>query len=390
MARSHRPTTHDRPSTRLTRADLAAILDGERLERASFEDWLAWFRAEETMARYLPDGVCVSDPRNADRIVFNAARASRPHDNRPSEGPSPPCIVCTGQLTRVLDVADLSDGFTFINKNLYPVVFPFPTESAPKDPSAQSWPPSGVASYGLHLLQWTSSRHDLDWHNMPAADRKVVTKRLAALERKLLIDSRGYFPPASTWGGPEHCHGFVQIIKNYGAPVGGSVAHGHQQIALVNVMPRRARDDWRFEQTHGETFSQHILRENPSDLDLFDYGPARLLVPYFMRRPYDMMLVFKNPHPRYLHEMDEESLAAFSDAWRDGVRLMHDVLTGLGRNVAYNIVVHTGPGAGVYVEFLPYTQEVGGLEQSGLWICQASPKAVAGELRALLEDSPTA
>jgi galactose-1-phosphate uridylyltransferase len=222
---------------------------------------------------------------------------------------------------------------------------------------------------------------------MPANDRLVVTKRLAALERKLLVESKGFFPPAPSWGGPEHCHGFVQVIKNFGAPVGGSVAHGHQQIALVNVMPRRVRDDWQFEQTHGETFSEHILRENPRELELFDYGPARLMVPYFMRRPYDMMLVFKDARPRYLHELDEDSLAAFSDGWRDGIRLMRAVLTSLGRNIAYNIVVHAGPGAGVYVEFLPYTQEVGGLEQSGLWICQASPNPVAQQLRALNDDS---
>ena len=67
-------------------------------------------------------GFCVSDPRTADRVVFNASRAMRPLDNRivpGSKTPPPPCIVCHAKLTKVLDVADLSEGFTLINKNLY-------------------------------------------------------------------------------------------------------------------------------------------------------------------------------------------------------------------------------------------------------------------------------
>ena len=374
----------------LTRELLAGILQSSHLDEGSLHQWITWFRDELGGGGFLPDGFCVSDPRTADRVVFNASRAMRPLDNRVVPGsktPPPPCIVCHAKLTKVLDVADLSDGFTLINKNLYPITFPGVVDQSPASPDAAMWEPEGVSSYGLHLLQWTSSLHEKDWHNMPAADRRIVVDRLAALEKKLLTESAGLFPPATTWGGPEHVHGFVQVIKNSGAPVGGSVYHGHQQIALVNVMPRKARDDWRFETEHGEMFADYLLRVNPPDLLLRDYGPAVLVVPYFMRRPYDMILVFRDTTKRYLHELDESERRALADAWRDGIRLMRGALEHIGRHVAYNIVAHTGPGAGVYLEFLPYSQEVGGFEQSGLWSCQSHPHRAAEFLAHQLEDS---
>jgi len=294
-----------------------------------------------------------------------------------SKTPPPPCIVCHAKLTKVLDVADLSDGFTLINKNLYPITFPAVVNAGPEAPDAARWNPDGIPSYGLHLLQWTSSHHEADWHNMNRKDRTIVVNRLAALEQKLLTESTGFFPPASTWGGPKEMSGFVQVIKNSGAPVGGSVYHGHQQIALTNVMPRKARDDGQFEKENGEKFTDYLLRVNPRDLTLKDYGPALLLVPYFMRRPYDMMFVLRNTSKRYLHQLDEAERIALADAWRDGIRLMRGALQSVGRHVAYNIVAHTGPGAGIYFEFLPYSQEVGGFEQSGLWSCQSHPHRAA-------------
>lgn len=368
----------------LTRERLAGILGTERLDDQSLSRWIDEFRAELGTHGFLPDGICMADPRTGDRVVFNAARAKRPLDNRTDPGsdqPPPPCIVCNAKLTRVVDVADLSEGFTLINKNLYPVVFPGARLAGPEDPAAMSWGASGVDSYGLHLLQWTSSLHELDWHNMPSADRVVVTKRLAALERKLLEESAGLFPSARCWGGPSDLAGYVQIIKNSGAPVGGSVYHGHQQIILSNVMPRKTRDDWEFAQRTGTTFAEHMLSETPEALVIRDYGPAVLVVPYFMRRPYDMLLVFCDCRKRFLFELDEDEIVAWGDGWHDGIRLMRSALTSIGRHVAYNIVVHTGAGAGIYVEFLPYSQEVGGYEQAGFWSCQAAPTRAAEELR---------
>ena len=57
------------------------------------------------------------------------------------------------------------------------------------------------------------------------------------------------------------------------------------------------------------------------------------------------------------------------------------IMPAIGKNTAYNITVSNGPGAGLYCEFLPYTQEMGGFEHLGLWVCQNSPGRVVPHLR---------
>jgi galactose-1-phosphate uridylyltransferase len=274
----------------------------------------------------------------------------------------------------VIDVADLSEGFTFINKNLFPVFHPLRAGSAGSGQNEDVGPVH--ASYGLHLLQWTSSLHDKDWYNMPLADLSVVMGRLARLEERLLSDSVDFLPHTEPEG-----HGFVSIFKNYGRLVGGSLAHGHQQITFSNVMPRRVRDNRLFQVREGETFSDFLLRENPAGLTIVDYGPAALVVPYFMRRPYDMVLLVKDTSKQHLYELTEAEIRAVAAGWRDATRAIHLIMPAIGREVAYNVLTHNGPGTGLYFEFLPYTQEDGGLEKLGLYVCQQDPRTAAAHLR---------
>ncbi len=341
----------------LDRETLENILQTENIEMLSFPDLVELVREEIT--GFLPDGVYQTDPRNGDLILYHSSRARRPHDNQPppSESVERACAICQGKTTGVVDVADLSEGFTFINLNLFPVVYPL-------DGMDQT--------YGLHFLQWTSSQHNKDWHNMPLADCTVVMERLAALEKKLLTGSEELLPDQQ---------GCVAIIKNYGRLVGGSLAHGHQQIALGNVMPRRFEDNRRFEQEREETFSAYLLRENPLALVVKDYGPAILLTPYFMRRPYDLMLLIKDIGKQHLHQLTEAEIAAVAEGWRDAIRAIHAIMPRVGREIAYNVTVNNGPGAGLYFEFLPYTQEIGGAEHLGLFICQELAEKAAARIR---------
>ena len=341
---------------------LAAILQAEDVETLTVRDLVTLTREE--IVDFLPDGVYQIDPRNGDRVLYHSSRGSRPHDNVPTaekQLQERECVICQGKTTGVIDVAGLSEGFTFINKNLFPVLYPFEGRD--------------VAS-GLHFLQWTSSQHDKDWHNMPLDDCVVVMARLAALERTLLAGA-DELPPVE--GSEDGCdngrvsRGFVIIIKNYGRLVGGSLIHGHQQIAFSNVMPRHFCDNWRFAREHDEMFSAYMLRETPSDLIVKEYGPAVLVVPPFMRRPYDMMLLLKDVSKRYLHELDEGELEAVAESWQDGIRAIRQIMAGMGREIAYNVIIDNGPGAGLYVEFLPYTQETGGVEHLGLLVCQELP-----------------
>lgn len=355
--------------TQLTIELLGSILQSRDLTDLNPEKLDQFFLAEEDIAAFAPDGICMTDPRNGDRVVYNSARARRPHDNiaddteTDEEDHGKPCLICQGRTTRVVDMAALSEGFTFINKNLYPIFYPQRI-----DKYSIALTKHSVPVHGYHFLQWTSSLHDKDWHNMLLEDRVVVLERLAALEKQMLS-----MPDVT-----------VSIIKNYGHLVGGSLAHGHQQIAVSPIVPNKIAQDAAFEQRKGECFTSYLLRENPEDLMVKDYGPAVLLTPHFMRRPYDMFLVLKDTSKRDLHTLNQAELEAVADGWQDGIRIMLDIMPRIGKEVAYNITTHNGPGAGLYFEFLPYTQEMGGFEHLGLYLCQGNPLKSAHDARDIL------
>ena len=360
---------------------LQRILQNERIETLSSSDIEDLFRGEEQITPYLPDGEVQVDPRDGAVVIFNASRARRPHDNaepptEPEEdGASDP--VCRGQTTGVIDVTPLSEGFTFINKNLYPAMYPFVAEQREGNGN-------GVVK-GMHFLQWTSSYFDRDWYNMPQSDRLVAFRRLAALEGKLLLDGSAGYPISGTTADGRSTYGYVLVIKNHGRLVGGSLAHGHQQILYSGRKPRHFERNERFQQERGETFAEYMLRENPDELMVKDYGPAVLMVPYFMRRPYNSLLIMKDWRKRFLCELTEEELFALAQAWGDVTRAIMAVMPSIGKPIAYNVTASSGPGAGFYCEFLPYTQETGGFEQLGLWVCQDTPARVAPNLRNALE-----
>jgi len=364
----------------LDRDTLQTILQNERLEDLSVSALEDLFRGEEQIGRFLPDGVARTDPRDGSVVVFNAARAKRPHDNAevPAEseedGSKDP--VCRGETTGVIDVAPLSEGFTMINKNLFPVLYPFADGQAGPGTGSDGHDPRG-----MHFLQWTSSFFDRDWYNMPQSDREIAMRRLAALEEKLLLDPDSGYPASGVTGDGRSTRGYVLGIKNYGRPVGGSLAHGHQQILYSNTKPRHIARNERFEQDRGESFAKYMLRENPEDLLVKDYGPAVLMVPYFMRRPYNSLLILKDTSKRHLFELDEQELAAVARCWGEVTAAIMAIMPSIGKQAAYNITLSNGPGAGLYCEFLPYTQETGGFEHLGLWVCQDSPARVAPNLR---------
>jgi glycosyltransferase involved in cell wall biosynthesis/galactose-1-phosphate uridylyltransferase len=364
-------------------ATLEGILQAERLEDLSCDDLESLFRGESAVEKFLPDGVYRTDPRDGAVVVFNEARARRPHDN--AEPPSEPeedgshDPVCRGETTGVVDVARLSEGFTFINKNLFPILYPF-QESGEADAAAGN----GKRSRGMHFLQWTSSYFDRDWYNMPQSDRVIAMKRLAALEEKLLLDAGGDYPRSGETRDGRPTRGYFMVIKNHGRLVGGSLAHGHQQMLYSSLKPRHLARNERFEQERGETFAAYMLRENPAEFVVKDYGPAVLMVPYFMRRPYNTLLVLKDHAKRFLFECSEEELAAVAEAWGEVTGAMMAFMPTMNKPTAYNVTVSNGPGAGLYCEFLPYTQETGGFEHLGLWVCQDSPQRVAPHFRDFL------
>lgn len=370
---------------------LQSIMQSESIESLSMQQLNALFHAEKEMMPFLPDSICQIDPRNGDLIVYNSTRARRPYDSGVrallSESVEKPCIICQGKTTGVVDVAKLSQGATFINKNLFPIIYPLQhiLEKHRQQPLYPDPMHEGRVSYGFHFLQWTSSQHDQDWHTLSLNDGLIVLQRLAALEQKLLYASEGLMPPSETPPPRKPTHGFVSIIKNYGQLAGGSLAHGHQQIGYSNIMPSRFYNNWCFSERHqGNSFSRYLLCDNPMELTVRDYGEAVLVVPYFMRRPYDMLLLVKDTSRQYLHELTDAEMRAVTQGIQDAMRALLRIMPLLGREPAFNLTVNNGPGAGLYLEFLAHTQEMGGFEQLGLWVCQESTTNAAAYLREVL------
>jgi galactose-1-phosphate uridylyltransferase len=345
---------------------LKKLLEAEDLSQVETEQLIHFFQQDSRLQDKLPNGLFAVDPRNHDRVLFNPARAHRPHDVSPASDPAGEqrvdCPICAGDTTGVVDFSPLSEGFTFINKNMFPMMYPFIDEPA----------------RGLHFLQWTSNFHRRDWHNLDTADCQVVLQRLAELERKWVEDGTALAPEA-------RAAPYVSIIKNAGGGVGASLQHGHQQIAVGNVMPRRIQDHLAFREHHRRVFSRWMLdRLNPA-LIVEDLGPAVLLVPHFMKRPYDMLLLVRATEKAHLFDLDDDELEAVARGWHRATALINRLMPRLGQPPAYNVLVHNGPGAGLYFEFKPHTQVTGGFERIGLHVCQGSPEQAAADLRAELE-----
>ncbi len=349
----------------LTEETLKSLEKNSDISELSLTRLKEIIRTEPGIPEHKPEPYYAVDPRDRLLIVYNSSRAKRPHDNKavPSltttdeELNKEPNFITKGETTSIIDVAQLSEGFTFINLNLFPALYPFEQQSEPSNGEANN---SGSFE-GIHFLQWTSSYQDRDWHNMPVADCAVAMERVAALERMLLREEGGY----------------VSFFKNCGRLVGGSIAQGHQQIGFSTVFPREALQLANFRKEKGTAYSRHILEENPADFMIEDFGRVVLLVPYCMRRPYNMMLIVKDSEKQHLYQLDEKEITQVAAGWKMGIQLMRSVLPRVGRVLAYNIVAHTGPGAGIFFDFFPYTQETGGFEHLGLYVCQSTPRLCA-------------
>ena len=386
---------------------IEALINARNVDALSIREIMKDILDDAQMAAFLPDSLYQIDPRTGDVIVYNSSRATRLHTTTalpPVDNRDDKCPICAAKSTGVIDLQPLSEGFTFINKNLYPILHPVehPNDDAKGAPLYPDPYHHGRSSYGMHLLQWTSSIHDRDWHNMPLDDCLICFDRLAALEYKLLTDSEDFMPasdrvlqklPHRTGEADMHCgpktFGYVSIIKNFGQAAGASLSHGHQQIGFSNIMPQRYFNNFSFMQRNGQTFSEYMLRENPHRLMVRDFGRAVLIVPYFMKRPYNMLVLNKDHHKQYIHQLSPDERRDMVKAMVAAIQAIIAIMPQMGKLPAYNINVNNGPGAGVYLELLASTQLTGGFEHIGLWVCQANPNEVAAQLRQVINTPET-
>lgn len=367
----------DSSEGRLPAAQLQAMIELADCGEATANQLLDAVRRDKAIRKHRPEGDVRVDPRDGMPIVYSMARAKRPHDARPAEdggglvtSDAATCPVCQGQTTGILDVAKAGPGVTFINKNLFPVMFP-ERGKAPPELFARRALASQQKAVGGHYLQWTSDVHDIDLHNASPRHVEVVFERLAAFERALL--TTGEALPAVPHRG-ERLHGYVGIIKNRGRAVGGSLVHGHQQVVHTNVRPLRTQQHMEFLAREGRGAAAWLRDETPEALVLADLGGARWLTPFCLRRVLQTVVVPDHPTATYLHELPKKHLRALARGVRLACRAATELMPTLGREVAYNLLVHNGPIGGVYVELLPWTQQYGGYEQLGVFLVQGTPE----------------
>lgn len=375
----------------LTKQQIQDLIFTPSIDQLSIDLLVEQMLVDEQITRFIPDSKCQLDPRDGELIVYNSSRAKRIHtvitdQAQTQHSDNKDCPICQGKSTSIIDIADLSEGFTFINNNFYPIFFP--SEELEQEHVENALYPdptrTGRLSHGFHFLQWSSSEHHKDWHNMPIADCVILMQRLAALEKKLLCESEQMMPPSYSGNEKNATYGYVSIIKNFGAAAGASLTHGHQQVGYSNIMPRRFYNNLCFQNRHQLTFTDYMLRENPAQLLIKDYVEAVLLVPYFMRRPYDMLLMLKDSSKQHLYQLTIPELNALANGIQQAVKAILQIMPQMGKTPSYNLAFNNGPGAGIYIEVLPKIQLRGGFEQLGLWVCQAEQFQVAEELRELI------
>lgn len=362
------------------------LLMSEDINQLNFSELLHNIKNDPMLQGFSPDGICQIDPRNGNLVIYNSARAKRVHtttdyDDIPKEEGE--CPICSGKSSQIFDLCKHSQGFSFVNKNIYPIFHPI--DDLPEESSDyfqhQDLEHKGRASYGFHLLQWTSSIHDKDWFNMPFDDALLAFKQLAKLEANLLHQPTDFMSRSKIKKQNNEVSGYVSIIKNYGAAAGASLTHGHQQIAYSNILPQRFYNNLTFRKRNKRSFSQFMLDENPNNLQVKDYGKAVLIVPYFMKRPLDMKLIIKDTNKRYLHQLNEDEMKDLTLAIQQAMRAIIELMKDMGISPAFNMIINNGPGCGLYIEFIVQTQKMGGYEQIGLYVCQSSAAHSAEQLR---------
>ncbi len=367
-----------------------SILLSNDINKLEFTELLDNIKSDSVLQEFSPDGICQIDPRNGNLVIYNSSRAKRIHTTVSHEAPSNKdefCPICEGKSSQIFDLSHHSEGFSFINKNIYPIFHPI--DELPNEEAdyflQQDLQHKGRASYGFHLLQWTSSIHDRDWYNMPFEDALLAFKQLAKLESNLLSQPTDFMSRSSIKMEKKEVSGYVSIIKNYGAAAGASLTHGHQQIAYSNILPQRFYNNLCFRQRNERSFSQFMLEENPPELLVKDYGDVVLMVPYFMKRPLDMKLMLKDTSKRYLHQLNEQELQQVTLAIQQSMQAIISLMKDMKLEPAFNMVVNNGPGCGLYIEFIVQTQKMGGYEYIGLYVCQSSPAHSAKQLRERIE-----
>jgi hypothetical protein len=238
-------------------------------------------------------------------------------------------------------------------------------------------------------VHWSSLRHDGGLIGADAATAAALFGQLARAEEWLLHHADDHYPET----GAGH-RGHVGLIKNRGRTVGGSVEHDHQQLLLSSVpfAEPPATRGLRAALTAGAAAGGGARAGSGAGHIVVDEvdGLARTIVPEFMRRPLHCFVAPLAQDAGWLHHLDDAVRDALAFAIARLTLAVSGLMAASGREPAWNLVCHTGPGCGPLFELRPYTQPLGGYEHLGLYICEETPATSARRLSAALAGIPAA
>ena len=353
---------------------LKRLAISEKINDTTYHTMIKNILCDQTAQNHRPEPYGQFDPRTQNRILYSKRRSLRPHSARNAKKKKKDCPICMGNTTRIWDIAPLTKGHTFINENLFPITFPSPNRHWPLVVKQKPCYEKGLPSFGLHLLLWHSSYHDQDLHNMPIEDICVNLERLAALEKFLLTQPSPMPVSSKEQGIP--MRGYIALIKNYGAMVGGSLEHGHMQIVHTNTLPARTHQDMEFLKNHRQSFAEVLNQNIREELIIRKYqnDSVILATPFCLKRPLEAIIYPKDTNKNYLYQLSASEIKGIATALHQSTKALHTIMPSWGKETSYNLIFHQGAIGGLYIEILPWTQALGGYENIGLYLSQVPPE----------------
>jgi UDPglucose--hexose-1-phosphate uridylyltransferase len=187
-------------------------------------------------------------------------------------------------------------------------------------------------------------------------------------------------------------HGIV--FKNSGCTAGASLEHIHSQlIALPYISPyveAELAGAQQFGAAHGGCIFCKLLAQEiaAGERLVFEDAGYAALCPYAARQPFETWIL-PTRHAARFDQTPDADLPGLAAAIRGVLLRLATVCRSAGRELAYNLALHTGPfDAGAadsyhwHWELIPRTTHLAGLEWgAGVYINPVSPERAARELR---------
>ncbi len=292
------------------------------------------------------------------------------------------CPFCnSGDFPQEPDILRLPDDpatwFVHIFPNKYPAFKPYDEFKV-----WQTGPYQAMEAVGYHEVLATR------YHDQVEA---LMSPRQLALQMEALVLRYRQLKTKSSVN-------YIQIIKNQGAPAGGSLEHPHHQIFTTPVLPDEVRDSLVGTQVYAEKHAGASIYTVIADFEqksgerlVYQNDDFMAFCPYASRVPFEVKIMPRQPEP-YFENLSPALRESLADIMR---QVLGRLYIGLN-DPPYNYYIHSAPcdATGFVCDLSTYSQfrwhiDVaprlnvwGGFELgTGVEINTMAPEAAAAYLR---------